>query len=419
MIISRLTSCLLVPLLGATPALACSKGTLGAPLGDSVSYFTGIGTADTLLAGPGTVGFDRRPGTPAGYSIYGQLVRVNRIGGRTAARLPSGIREVVVVPWGYDPACRTLSWKGSAQWVPVGTRGFFVATLRDADHWVGGRPTFDLHNPWNMPYTGTERIREMSRNDPVSALLSIDDVFDLYEALPSAAEAEARGLEALASLRAWVTANPELAARPPADRLVSMVLGAIAHAELKETDHPVLGTWRFTLSVGGDSAHTFYARTDSHPTTGWSPSRRPYDRNPGEIRIDPPEGYAFLATLSDRADELPEEMVSRRDHVQSYLYALAEPEPEADGTTAWRGNVDPSLLAAAAQNDPAVQRAAEEARERFRERYRQGLADELDGRFTRDADGTLRFTQTVPLSDGEDLVLTGEQISRTVVRIPW
>src|SRR5690606_13729575 len=42
---------LALSLLPPLPALACSKGSLWAPLDDGFVYFTGTATADTLLAG--------------------------------------------------------------------------------------------------------------------------------------------------------------------------------------------------------------------------------------------------------------------------------------------------------------------------------------------------------------------------------
>jgi hypothetical protein len=412
---------LTIVLLASSPAHACSKGTFSTSLGDSQAFFTGQATADTLLTGPGAVSY----GSGGGHygrtdrrAIYGQVVRVDQLGGPATRLLPQGTREVVVVPWDYDAACQPLAWGRSAQWVPPGTRGFYIASLRAPEHWVAGKPTFDLHNPGHLPYTGTERIREMGRDTAVSTLLSPDQVFDFYQALPTADEVAKRKAEALGMLRRWVQAHPDLAQRPPAEMLLRFVLSSVAHAELKEVNHPVLGTWRFKLQVPGGSTHTFYARTEAYPTNRWTPSRTRVEPVPGQLQLAPAEGYTFLVAVSDALDDLPE-AIRARDYKQAYIYALALPDSSGAEKAEWRGWLESSLLRQAFPDDPVIERAAKEAFERFSSRYRQGLPDETPARFTRGVDGVLRVQQSFPLSEGRDLLVEGEQVSRKVIQIPW
>jgi hypothetical protein len=423
MTVPRRTAVLLVaPLFAAGPAEACTKIPLPAPLGGAAIYFTGSATPDTVLAGAGAVEFRRdagEDGPPDDRPIHGQLVRVDRIGGPGIERLPPGVREVVIVPWSYGAACEPRRWSSSARWAPIGEHGFFRADLRDVEHWVSGRPTFDMHNPGAIPYTGDRRAGTPARVDGEGALLSVDQVFDLHEALPSWASLERNPPAALDRLRAWARANPDLAARPPAEQMLSMVLSTTAQQQLRRVDHPVLGTWRFTLQVPGDTAYTFYARTDPHPTSRWMPSRARGERDPSKLRLPPAEGFYFLVTLAPRLDSLPGEMATRQGHTQSYISARAEPDSTRGGVTFWRGTIDSSFLRDAVPGDPRLEQAALEARERFGQRYRQGLGDEESARFTRGQDGLLRFAHTIPWTGGDDLVLTGEQISRTVVRLSW
>lgn len=420
--IAPLTAVLLATaVLAISPAHACSKGTFSTLLADSQAFFTAQATADTLLAGAGAVSY----GSGGGHygrtdrqGIYGQLVQVDHLGGPAARLLPQGTREVVVVPWDYDPACRPLAWGRSARWVSPGTRGFYIASLRSPERWAAGKPTFDLHNPGHLPYTGTERIREMGRDTAISSLLSPNQVFDLYQALPTADEVAEGKREALGALRRWVQAHPDLAKRPPAEMLLSRVLGSVARAELKEVDHPALGTWRFRLQVPGDSTYTFYARTEAYPTGRWTPSRTRPDPVSGQLQLAPAEGYSFLVAVSDDLDSLPE-AVRARNYKQAYIKALALPDTSGEERAEWRGWLESSLLRQAFPDDPVIQSAAKEAFQHFGRRYRQGLPDETPARFTRGMDGVLRVQQSFPLSEGGVLLVEGEQVSRKVIQIPW
>lgn len=410
-----------IPLLATPPVYACSKGAFSTSLGGSQAFFTGRATVDTLPAGPGAVSF----GSGGGHygptdrrAIYGQVVRVDQLGGPASRLLPQGTQEVVVVPWDYDPACRPLAWGRSARWASPGPRGFYIASLRAPEHWLAGKPTFDLHNPGHLPYTGTERIREMGRNTALSSLLSPEQVFDFYQALPTADEVTKSKAEALGTLRRWVQTHPDLAQRPPAERLLDYVLSSVASAELKEVDHPVLGTWQFRLQVPGDASYTFYARTEAYPTTRWTPSRTRVEPVPGQLQLAPAEGYHFLVAVSRALDDLPE-AVRARNYKQAYITALALPDSSGAEKVEWRGSLESSLLQQAFPGDPVVQRAAKEEYERFSRRYDQGLAHETPARFTRGADGVLRVQQSFPLSDGRDLLVEGEQVSRKVIQIPW
>lgn len=419
----RLTRCaiaiLLASLLSAPQAYACSKFSLPIPPGDSDAYFTGTATPDTLLAGPGVVAYGLgggHYGRADGRPIHGQVIRVDRIGGPAAARLPGDVREVVVVPWDYDAACEPLAWGRSARWVPAGNQGLYVASLRAAEHWADGRPTFDLHNPGHLPYTGTRRIPEMSRGIPIAFLLSPDQVFDLYEAAPAAAEIAREKSRALEPLRAWVKAHPEIAARPPAEWLLQGVLHAVGGAELREADHPILGTWRFTLRMPGGSSHTFYARTESPPLGRWTPTRTRPSRPPGDLRHYPAEGYTVGLAVARQPEDLPEAIRGLRSYAPGFLVVLAAADSTGEDEIRWPGRIESSLLQAALPGDPRVERAAAEMSARFSSRYRQGLPQETPARFVRGADGVLRVSHSFPLGGGEDVVLEGEQVSRAVVQ---
>jgi hypothetical protein len=417
------------PLLIASPATACSKGSFSIPLSATQLFFTGVATADTLPAGPGTVGYSSRAGHsgPANHKpIHGQVIRTDRIGGPAAEQLSGEVREVVVVPWGYDTACRPLVLGGSFRWVEPGTAGFYIAVLRAPEHWVDGKPTVDLHNPGHLPYTGTERIREMGRDTAVASLLSPDQIFDFYQAAPFAAEVVRLRSESLEPLRSWAIARPDLARRPPAERLLDWVLGSVGETELEQVDHPVLGTWRFTLRVPGGSAHSFYARTEQRPTGYWTPSRAGPESTRESLRLPPVEGYSFRVVVASELGGLPE-MIRQPDDFEAaalqarttqwaYINSMTQADSAGADELLWRGRLESSLLRTL-PDEPLIQRAAAQANERFSIQYRAGLPYETPAQFSRGADGVLRVRQVFPVADGEDFILEGEQLSRTVIRI--
>jgi len=161
----------------------------------TATYFIGRAGTDTILTGPGTVSFEMRFGhwgRPSSRSIYGRVVRVEQLGGNGRRALEAvfarrGIRDVVVVPWDYDPACQPVPWVGVAHWVETTQPGFYRVRLRAESLWVDGRPVLDAFRADMEPYPhgvffqrgyrGTDALR----NGPA---LTPREYFELYAALP-------------------------------------------------------------------------------------------------------------------------------------------------------------------------------------------------------------------------------------------
>jgi hypothetical protein len=116
--------------------------------------FIGTPLPDTVFAGPGTNTFTEAPGhfgPGTARRIYGQRVKIDRLGARARAALPANVREVLLVPWDYGADCRTVPWSRSARWLPEAFPGVFAARLRPREHWAGTVPTFDI-TPYMQPY---------------------------------------------------------------------------------------------------------------------------------------------------------------------------------------------------------------------------------------------------------------------------
>jgi hypothetical protein len=87
-------------------AMRCSLMSVPTDRDSSVVFFVGTAQPDTVFAGPGAVeprGRGGHSGSGTSRSVYGQVVRIDTIGGTEArsieqALASNGPREVVVVP---------------------------------------------------------------------------------------------------------------------------------------------------------------------------------------------------------------------------------------------------------------------------------------------------------------------------------
>lgn len=224
------------PILAALLALAaprpfCSVVPWDFAREEGRSYFTAAALPDTQLAGMGSnrlrpFAEEPRAIAPPTRPLYGQVARLEWLGGRDTAQVEaafraSGARDAVLVPWTYDTFCRSAPWRGSARWAEPGASGFYVATLREPRDWAGGRPTFDVFFAGRYPYpTGS-----FFRAAPAGGLTAAE-YFDLYTALPARGTPYAARREAARRLWGWVQSHPELAARSPVTQVLDGVRSA-------------------------------------------------------------------------------------------------------------------------------------------------------------------------------------------------
>lgn len=146
---------------------------------------------------------------------YGQVVRLERVGGPDSLRVLAAIAqsggEGVLVNWDLAASCLdVLSEKRETFLVP-GERVFMTAALRDPAGWVDGRPTFDLRST-ESPYAG--RLRWYQDGSLAEPALALEKFWELYEALPAHGALLRDSAAALVPLRAWERANRELLGHP-------------------------------------------------------------------------------------------------------------------------------------------------------------------------------------------------------------
>ena len=153
---------------------------------------------------------------------YGQVARIERVGGpdsgRVVAALAQSGGEVVVVRWLLTAACGDALSESREPWLAPGERVFMTAVLRDQAGWVDGRPTFDIRSA-AFPYRERPSWGDASRAEP---WLSLEEYWRLYEALPAHAELERDSAAALAPLRAWARLHQELVSYPLVRREVDL-----------------------------------------------------------------------------------------------------------------------------------------------------------------------------------------------------
>ena len=419
---------------GAPPVL-CSVFTHGRLPDTTSTYLLAKAMPDTVATGAGAVEPAGGPGhTGAGRTrtVYGQLVRVERLGGADSATVAGVLAErsdstVVLVPWDYDPSCRPTFWNGSARWVPVGEEGAFrKARLRPPAQWVDGTPTFDVFLAALEPYPlGLRHRREAERAEDRDRgrRLTAGEYYELYSALPPSHLVNGRPDAALALVADWERRNPDLPAVPPAPDVLGHARGLIRQAftrnYLDGIDPAVAGTWRFTFSLDGGEERTFHARTRPRPTTPWSTGQRAERFDP---RLPPPlpEGYHMLASGAPSRNALPGDCrEDRQMDAEGYVMVADPAGPAREERAEWIGQAEIALLARTFPSDSAL---AAFQNAYFQERYRErpdGLPPEVDGVFRRGADGVIRFRQVSSLRDGRTLTLEGERLSSRTIDCSW
>ncbi len=242
LIVGAATACGIAVMRVGAPASAAARPLAAASLCSRIpfpgtrdrlaTYFVARALPDTILAGENGVHPDTNGGhwgAGSARNVYGQLVRIDTLGGASDTKLRQVLadrrsREVVVVPWDYDPACRPTYWSSSARWTDPGLMGFYRVRLRNEKEWADGRPTFDAfaadltpypYSPfYRAGYVGTDALRSRPS-------LDAREFFSLSSALPVAIREGDSA--ALAPVRLWAAAHPALAEKYPADEILEML----------------------------------------------------------------------------------------------------------------------------------------------------------------------------------------------------
>ena len=420
----------------APSAPACTLNPIHYTRSVRLVLFLGAARTDTLLVGSGDVTVSPGAGHfgagPA-REVYGQVVRVERIGEPWQSLLPRGAREVVLVPWDYAADCSPVFWSRSARWLAPGTSGLFRGSLRERKHWVGGRPALDVFAPEFEPYptaAGLARALRIGRSSdaPLPEMLSPADALGFFSALPTDSVAWAQPDTAVAAARRWAEAHRDRAALWPA----APVLGwLVTHAEdlrFRRRTSPLAGTYRFSVIFASGDTVVLYGRSEANllgeiHSLAWVDPLLP--------RSEPAVGYYLLTHFRPRLDELPTR--HKKPDRQGYLAALFAPLVETPDSSVYRGSVDllsvigrietrPSLVAFLNElfrsPRPSPGDAARTGPRSFPPRWfapvdllRDSATYYAPGLFTAFPDGRVRFEWLGRRGDTTVVAIRGERIS--------
>jgi hypothetical protein len=367
--------------------------------------FVGTATDDTVHAGPGSVQYGTEgghfgPGTPR--SIYGQGVRVDRAeqAAPPAFRdaIAAGNRSVVLVPWDYGPDCGRVPWNRSARWLPFGTKGAFVARLRDRGHWAGDRPTFDVI-PEITLYPPTFAHQRRPRHQ--EAEVSPEEFLTLYELLPDRETLYAEPEGATAPLTRWAQANPDRAAKLPVVPLLSFMRWEARIHQYRNKPSPIAGTYRVVYRAASGDSSVFYARTERHPTS-LHISHRVTRADTAALDDRRPIGHSLLVEVAPSLSELPRQRRSATNPltIQGYFEVIDSVATTSSGTVILPGSIDLHAQAIRLATDRAARTALQASGQ-----------PATGGRFTVNADGQVRFQLVVERDGSPILTVRADRIS--------
>jgi hypothetical protein len=394
---------------------------------ETVVLATGAG--DTILAGPGPTESSTHgghTGTGAPGPIHGQVFVVARFAGANSELLSRAFRErrdrrVVIVPWAYDPSCRTSQWTSASAWTTIGEPGTFTLELRPEAQWADGMPVFDAFIAAFEPYplSPAYRYDRFAARFDSSTWLSAEQYFELLEAMPASEEWHEEPDSAWHRFLRWQNDNAMLTSLYPANQVnvdLAREISRIKATRVLRSIRPVIaGTYRLAVSFDGAPEQILYLRTRPDPTTEWHPAAPPPPQGPLEEPRQP-QAYNVLTTGAlTRASLAANCRDSRTMSREGYMYVIDPPTAAGERRTEWRGWLEPNLLARQFPDDSALARFHLQAFGEWRQRRRRSQELEAPARYWLDQDSVLHLEQTTRLDDGTTLTVSGARISSTVI----
>lgn len=195
---------------------------------ERATYFTLTATSDSVAAGTWTArSWDVPSPPPAPHTatpvvVYGQVVRLDTVRGPFAARLAPAQRRAVLISWGSGGMCDLLP-TGRALGIPPGERAFLELGPRPDSAWVQGMPTFD-RGIGIRRYAPAEYDRHHRPTWWARLLkprpMTLDEYFQMYEALPPADLWETDAAAASRIVYRWARTHPRAAEREPARTMI-------------------------------------------------------------------------------------------------------------------------------------------------------------------------------------------------------
>lgn len=365
-----------------------------------------------MVAGPGPVRRNEgrnSSGSSESDPIRGQVVEVDRMGtlelGEPFDR-PDWDRRVLVVPWGYDPACRPVHWRGSATWRETGVRTFYWVRLRPREQWSAGVPTFDAFMPAStvFPPPADRGWTEES--------MGVDELFSLVEELPDSAELADDPSGAETRFSRSIDRSPGLRQLHPAPILEYMVHSRADRIRAQRLRPAWLGTYRLDVRLPSGEVLTTYMRTASQPTASWYPSLTSGPDPAGDVGT----GY-WIWMAYGPLEQLPDTLGMETAIGSRSTWRLGVMRTPDDPATERLQLEVPELALMFPDAPSELDELLDRWRDGFHDRWQAGRIDPAPGRIIT-ADGEIRLILEIDVDgDGEgDITLTGRRIGSETAR---
>jgi hypothetical protein len=395
-------------------ASACSKNPVRTQADRADAFILGRASADTVLAGAGSVVFRVAPGhsgPAADRQIFALAIDVERVAGPAKRLLPTGVSRVLMVPWDYGADCQPTPYARSVRWVPAGTRGMYTASLRPKAAWVGGVPTLDVFAPELEPYPGGEMQQAAMRRAQADSALGVDDMLELMDRLPDPEAMRRAPVDASARLYAWVRARPARARMYPVNRILSSVRADARRSALATVHHPAIGTYRLTLAIDGRAPVTIFARTVATPDGGTYSHRTVPSADP--MVVQPWDVYNYLTFVAASEAALPTGCAAYYSHVEaeSYLYLLSDAPVITRGIAVYPVWIESTAFTRAYPSDSTLTPLDTLASDPFSPWYERREPVRLIGTIAMASGGRASFSQVETLRDGRRMSVSGERLS--------
>jgi hypothetical protein len=408
----------------------CSLALLPSRRPVNASVLLASASPDTIAAGPGHVissGDRGHFGSGAPGPIYGQVFTVARFGGADSTTLARAFQRrrdtrVVIVPWDYDPACKTTRWTRGFAWVPIAKPGTFMLKLRPDSLWADGLPVFDVFVAEFQPYPlSPAYVRILQEIQPRRAM-SAEQYFELLSAMPTDEDRYNMPDSAWVMFARWQATRADLASLYPAseiaEELASDVIREKGRRLLLSIQPTIAGTYRMSFSLNDGGEKQFYMRTRPRPLNTGRPNV-PTPQNPLD---EPawPEQYVMLVSGASSLQTLAMDCGKTRAAWREGYISVLDPARNApDPRTEWRGKIEVSLIARQFPEDSALAQFSRQQFDEWSARSDASRERAADARFWLDNDRILRVEQTIRLHDGRTLFVRGERVSLQIVDCAW
>jgi hypothetical protein len=319
--------------------------------------------------------------------------------------IPAGLEHgarVIAVPWAYGASCRPVPWPASARFIPAGESHFFQATLRDSSAWINGLPTVDVggREPASTAQTWSGR--------------DADQVFDLFEQLPSQAELDRDGWGALARVTRWAAEQPEAAKRQAVRGMLLNLAYAAEVQRLASAALPMRGTWSARVELPSGRTVEFWIRTASsplYPRASFQGLQAPEEQDPLAFRAS---GYSIAFWAAADQEDLPSPNVPAFA-ISNWPVEVSMKDSLAGNARVWRAMFE----IGSATWPPEIDEEATEFFVRYADlKQEQAKAagwvyTPLPGRLTEARDGSVTFEQELEL--GPRVVIRARRMSPDAV----